>query len=82
MKQKFDVHEHPEKRVRKERRMAYRAGHDLVRSSYHYEDIERLSHPTSWLCCNMVLPTSFFLCPICGREQDMEDEDTILYIYD
>jgi len=62
--------------------MAYRAGHDLVRSAYHCEDIEVLSYPTSWRCCNMVLPTSFFLCPICGREQDMEDEDAILYIYD
>ncbi|NVN90113.1 MAG: hypothetical protein HXX11_05860 [Desulfuromonadales bacterium] len=79
MKQKIKVHEQPKKWAREERRMAYSIGYDHMSSSYPHEEMDFLPRITTWTCCNMVLPTSFYLCPICGLEQGMDDEDALMY---
>ncbi len=32
---------------------------------------EPLRQFPSWNCCDMLLPSCFFLCPICGREHHL-----------
>lgn len=79
MKLKIAAHEQPRKWARQERRMAYSMGYDHMNGCTHHEELEYLPLSTSWTCCGMVLPTSFYLCPLCGQEQGMVDEDALLY---
>jgi len=59
--------------------MANKIGYDHNCNSFPHEEMEFLARKTSWTCCNMTLPSSFYLCPICGLEQDMDDDDALLY---
>ena len=79
MNLKFREHDQSGKKSREERRMAFKADYDHNCNSFPHEEIEFLVRKTSWTCCSMTLPSSFYLCPICGLEQGMDDDDALLY---
>ncbi|OGU01054.1 MAG: hypothetical protein A2079_02895 [Geobacteraceae bacterium GWC2_48_7] len=53
--------------------MAKKIGHNYNRDPYPWDDTEKLHVSTEWQCCDMKLPSTFLICPICNKERIPED---------
>ncbi len=51
--------------------MAKKIGHNHSQDPYPWDEAKNSASSTPWTCCDMKLPTTFYLCPICDKERDM-----------
>jgi hypothetical protein len=51
--------------------MAKKLGHNYSRDPYPWDVNETLASPASWTCCDMNLPSTFIICPICEKEREV-----------
>lgn len=56
--------------------MAGKIGHNYSRDPYPWDGAETLKRSSDWECCDMKLPSTFHVCPICGKERQLPDETT------
>ena len=52
--------------------MSKKIGHNYSRGPYPWDDAGKLSRPAEWRCCDMNLPNTFYICPICERERESD----------
>jgi hypothetical protein len=52
--------------------MSQKIGHNYSRDPYPWDDSERSAISTNWTCCAMILPKTFFICPMCEKERDLD----------
>jgi hypothetical protein len=50
--------------------MAKKIGHDYSRDPYPWDIAKSRANSASWTCCDMDLPSTYSLCPICDKERD------------
>jgi hypothetical protein len=50
--------------------MAKKIGHDYNRDPYPWDESEKRA--VHWSCCEMNLPKTFYICPICERERELD----------
>ena len=50
--------------------MAKKAGHNYSRDPYPWDETKDPASAASWTCCDMNLPATFYLCPICDKERE------------
>jgi hypothetical protein len=48
-------------------------GHNSNRDPYPWNDTNKLTGTKEWKCCDMKLPSTFYICPICEKERTLED---------
>lgn len=53
--------------------MSNKIGHDYNRDPYPWDGAEKLASSAEWTCCGTQVPATFFICPICGKERDLDD---------
>jgi hypothetical protein len=60
--------------------MAKKIGHNYSRDPYPWDEAKGQASSASWTCCDMNLPATFYLCPICDKERsaDLVEVDTYL----
>ncbi|MEI6825228.1 MAG: hypothetical protein WCK54_06535 [Desulfuromonadales bacterium] len=51
--------------------MVKKIGHDYNRDPYPWDDSEKGASAVHWTCCDMNLPKTFYICPMCERERDI-----------
>ena len=51
--------------------MAKKIGHNHSQDPYPWDEAKNSASSTSWTCCDMKLPATFYLCPICDNKRDM-----------
>jgi hypothetical protein len=51
--------------------MSKKIGHNYERDPYPWDDAEKLANPAEWTCCNMTLPATYLICPICEKDRNM-----------
>jgi len=51
--------------------MAKKIGHNHSRDPYPWDEAKNSASSVAWTCCDMKLPTTFYVCPICDKERDM-----------
>jgi hypothetical protein len=51
--------------------MAKKTGHNYSRDPYPWDEAKTSSNSASWACCDMNLPSTFYLCPICDKERGL-----------
>ncbi len=56
----------------KEIPMSKMIGHNTIRDPYPWDGAEVLANAASWRCCGMNLPATYYLCPICDKQRDLE----------
>jgi hypothetical protein len=61
----------------KEHKMSKKIGHNYSRDPYPWDDAEKRASSAQWTCCDMKLPATFFICPICEAERNFEDVDQL-----
>jgi hypothetical protein len=52
--------------------MSKKIGHNFSRDPYPWDDAERSVISANWTCCDMNLPVTFFICPMCEKERDLD----------
>jgi len=50
--------------------MSKKIGHNYERDPYPWDGAEKLANSAEWTCCNMTLPATYFVCPICEKERN------------
>ena len=55
--------------------MSKKIGHNYERDPYPWDGAEKLASSEEWTCCDMKLPSTFYICPICGKERDLDTVD-------
>jgi hypothetical protein len=53
--------------------MSKKIGHDYNRDPYPWDGAEKLSSSTEWTCCDMVLPSTYIICPLCETDRKLDD---------
>jgi hypothetical protein len=51
--------------------MPKKIGHNHSRDPYPWDEVKTGASSATWTCCDMNLPSTFYLCPICDKERDM-----------
>jgi len=51
--------------------MTIKIGHNYSQDPYPWDEARNSAISGSWTCCDMKLPATFYLCPICDKERDM-----------
>jgi hypothetical protein len=57
--------------------MSKKIGHDYNRDPYPWDGPEKLSFSADWTCCDMVLPSTYYICPTCEKDRK-PDTDNLL----
>jgi hypothetical protein len=52
--------------------MSKKIGHNYTRDPYPWDGAEKLAGSAEWMCCDMNLPSTFCICPICEKERDLD----------
>lgn len=52
--------------------MPKKIGHNFSRDPYPWDDAEKLASSAGWTCCDMKLPLTFYVCPMCEKERDLD----------
>ena len=52
--------------------MPKKIGHNYERDPYPWDGAEKLNCSAEWTCCGMKLPATYYLCPICDKERDLD----------
>jgi hypothetical protein len=53
--------------------MSKKIGHNYSRDPYPWDEANMPAKSTEWNCCDMKLPATFFICPMCGKERELDD---------
>jgi len=53
--------------------MYKKIGHNYERDPYPWDGAEKLAGSAEWTCCDMKLPTTFYICPICEKDRKLDD---------
>ena len=53
--------------------MSKKIGHNYNRDPYPWDGAEKLASIVKWTCCDMDLPSTFYICPICEKERNLDD---------
>jgi hypothetical protein len=53
--------------------MSKKIGHDYNRDPYPWDGAEKLDGSADWTCCNLRLPSTYFICPLCGNDRKLDD---------
>ena len=48
--------------------------HNYCKDPYPEDGTEKLVGSSEWTCCDMVLSSMFYICPICEKERDLNAE--------
>jgi len=56
----------------REQQMSKKIGHNYERDPYPWDGAEKFASSSEWTCCDMNLPSAFFICPICEKERDLD----------
>jgi hypothetical protein len=56
----------------KEQQMSKKIGHNYERDPYPWDSANKLASSSEWTCCDMKLPATFYICPICEKERSSE----------
>ena len=51
--------------------MSKKIGHDYNRDPYPWDSAEKGAGSANWTCCDMTLPATFYICPMCEKERDL-----------
>lgn len=57
--------------------MSKKIGHNYERDPYPWDGAEKFASSAEWTCCDMNLPATFYICPICEKERDL-NADSLL----
>lgn len=57
--------------------MVKKIGHNYERDPYPWDGAERLASAGEWTCCEMKLPSTFYTCPICDKERDLDSANAV-----
>lgn len=49
--------------------MSKKIGHNPVRDPYPWDDANKIAKDTTWTCCDMRLPSTYNICPICEKRR-------------
>ena len=49
--------------------MLKKIGHNYTRDPYPWDGAEKLAGAAGWTCCDMNLPSTFYICPICEQDR-------------
>jgi len=52
--------------------MSKKIGHNHARDPYPWDAAEKLAGSAKWSCCDMNLPSTYYNCPICDKERDLD----------
>jgi hypothetical protein len=52
--------------------MSKKIGHNYSRDPYPWDDTGKSANSKEWTCCDMKLPVTFFICPMCEKERDVD----------
>jgi hypothetical protein len=52
-----------------EHHMSKKIGHNPVRDPYPWDGAKKLAGSGEWTCCDMTLPATYCICPICEKER-------------
>lgn len=55
--------------------MAKKLGHNYERDPYPWDTAKNNKQATEWSCCDMTLPATFYICPICEKERELPDPE-------
>jgi hypothetical protein len=64
----------------REKLMSKKIGHNFSRDPYPWDDSEKPTISVNWTCCDMKLPVTFYICPMCGKERDLGIDDNSVKI--
>jgi hypothetical protein len=53
--------------------MSKKIGHNYDRDPYPWDGAEKLANSAEWTCCDMNLPSTFYICPICEKDRNFDD---------
>jgi len=53
--------------------MSNKIGYNGSRDPYPWDGAEKLTRSSDWSCCDMKLPSTFYICPLCEKERKWED---------
>lgn len=57
--------------------MAKKIGHNYERDPYPWDTASKDKGSREWTCCEMSLPATFYICPICEKEREyIEDSES------
>jgi hypothetical protein len=54
--------------------MAKKIGHNYERDPYPWDVAKNSKMPEEWTCCDMKLPATFYICPICEKEREFPED--------
>jgi hypothetical protein len=54
--------------------MTKKIGHDYSRDPYPWDKSQKLAKSAKWECCNLSVPDSYLICPICEKEREQVSE--------
>jgi hypothetical protein len=57
--------------------MSNKIGHNYSRDPYPWDGAEKLAISAKWTCCDMKLPATFHICPICEKERSLDDDNLL-----
>jgi hypothetical protein len=57
--------------------MSKKIGHNYERDPYPWDGAEKSARFEKWTCCDMNLPSSYFICPMCEKERDLAAENIL-----
>lgn len=52
--------------------MTRKIGQHHHKDPYPWDGAEKLSFSAEWTCCGMKLPSTYFICPMCEKERDLD----------
>ena len=55
--------------------MSKKIGHNYSRDPYPWDEANMPAKSTEWSCCDMKLPATFFICPMCEKERELDDAE-------
>jgi hypothetical protein len=57
--------------------MAKKIGHNHERDPYPWDSAHKSKNSSEWSCCDMDLPATFYICPICEKEREFVSDDIV-----
>lgn len=55
--------------------MAKKIGHNYERDPYPWDSPKVNKRSAEWRCCEMNLPATFYICPICEVERELTNPE-------
>jgi hypothetical protein len=58
--------------------MSKKIGHDYNRDPYPWDGAEKLASPAEWTCCDLNLPLTYYICPICEKDRKLRENNLVV----